>query len=176
MSIAPNSVQNVGANGVGAIVTDSSEGRFTLLERTLEQFQENLRHLGVIATDFTAKSQDPLNQKVHTMISGLQELDHIKDQFLDVKIPIKLLNILDQGRNPQLYTCELLKETKELNKRVNGKTEMYKKFQACLLQEMSREMPQDVQEFLKIRKIPGLNLPFDQNGEAADGDDALTGD
>ncbi len=66
-------------NGVPAVAGSagnsngmSSEARFNLLERTLEQFQENARHLGVIASDFTARSQEPLNQKVHTMISGLQ--------------------------------------------------------------------------------------------------------
>lgn len=28
--------------------------------------------MGVIASDFATRSQEPLNQKVHTMISGLQ--------------------------------------------------------------------------------------------------------
>lgn len=62
-------------NGVVASSTSTDQAsyaRFNLLERTLEQFQENTRHLGVIASDFTARSQEPLNQKVHTMISGLQ--------------------------------------------------------------------------------------------------------
>lgn len=28
--------------------------------------------MGVIASDFSLKSQEPLNQKVHTLVSGLQ--------------------------------------------------------------------------------------------------------
>lgn len=66
---------------------ESSESRFLELESTLEMFQvtssfnflfiqfdfqENARHIGIIVSDFSPKSQDILNQKIHTMISGLQ--------------------------------------------------------------------------------------------------------
>jgi hypothetical protein len=42
---------------------------------TLKKFfflKENARHMGVIASDFSLKSQEPLNQKVQTLLSGLQ--------------------------------------------------------------------------------------------------------
>mgnify|MGYP001574279816 CR=1 FL=1 len=52
--------------------SDNADARFTQLERTLEQFQENARYLGVIASDFTSRSQEPFNQKIHTLTSGLQ--------------------------------------------------------------------------------------------------------
>jgi len=110
--------------------------------------------LGVIASDFTLRSQEPLNQKLHTMVYGLQELDQLKNQFADVRVPIELLDYLDQGKNPQLYTRELLERTKQKNKEVNGKTEIYKKFQACLLSQLHEEMPNDIDEYLKIRKLP----------------------
>jgi hypothetical protein len=48
------------------------EIRFSQLEQTLELFQENARQLGVIASDFQPRSQDPLNQKLQTLISGLE--------------------------------------------------------------------------------------------------------
>jgi len=87
-------------NGVGSTIQESNDGRFNLLERTLEQFQENARHVGIIASDFTSKSQDLLNQKIHTMVSGLQELDHIREQFADVMIPLELFEYLDKGKKP----------------------------------------------------------------------------
>jgi len=34
--------------------------------------KENARHMGVIASDFSVQSQEPLNQKVQTLVSGLQ--------------------------------------------------------------------------------------------------------
>jgi len=48
----------------------------------------------------------------------LKELDQLKNQFADVRVPIELLNFLDQGKNPQLYTKECLQRTKQQNKEV----------------------------------------------------------
>src|SRR4051794_33258690 len=82
-------VQNAANGAISSTVPESSETRFNNLERNLELFQvithliykikyfikilqENARHMGVIASDFSLKSQEPLNQKVHTLVSGLQ--------------------------------------------------------------------------------------------------------
>ncbi|KAH7727171.1 Mediator complex [Aphelenchoides avenae] len=108
--------------------------------------------MGVIASDFSTRSQEPLNQKVHTMISGLQELDRLKNQFQDVKVPVELLQFLDEGKNPQLYTRECLQRTQAKNKEVNGKIEIYKKFHAQLLKELANEMPTDAMTYLSQRK------------------------
>lgn len=50
----------------------SENSQFDNLEQTLEAFQENARQLAVIASDFQPKSQDALNQKLQTLITGLQ--------------------------------------------------------------------------------------------------------
>ncbi|VDM07744.1 unnamed protein product [Wuchereria bancrofti] len=129
----------------------ATDTRYNHLEQTLENFQENARQMGVIASDFTTRSQEPLNQKIHTLISGLHELDHLKNQFMDVKIPLELLEYLDQGKNPQLYTKECLERTLNKNKEMNGKIEMYKKFRAMLLKELGEEMPNDMVLYRNLR-------------------------
>lgn len=133
--------------------SDNADSRFVQLERTLENFQENARYMGVIASDFTSRSQEPLNQRIHTLFSGLQELDQLKNQFTDVKIPLELLNVLDQGKNPQIYTKELLERTLQKNKEVNGKCEIYKKFHAMMLKELGEEMPDLTSKYRNIRDV-----------------------
>uniref|UniRef100_A0A914ZQZ3 Mediator of RNA polymerase II transcription subunit 10 n=1 Tax=Parascaris univalens TaxID=6257 RepID=A0A914ZQZ3_PARUN len=140
---------NIGATP--ALQDNAAETRFNQLEQTLENFQENARQMGVIASDFTTRSQEPLNQKIHTLISGLRELDHLKNQFMDVKIPLELLEYLDEGKNPQLYTKECLERTLNKNKEVNGKIEIYKKFRAVLLKELGEEMPNDTVLYRNLR-------------------------
>ncbi|VDP17007.1 unnamed protein product, partial [Onchocerca flexuosa] len=105
-------------SNVPVLQETATDMRYNQLEQTLENFQENARQMGVIASDFTTRSQEPLNQKIHTLISGLHELDHLKNQFMDVKIPLELLEYLDQGKNPQLYTKECLERTLNKNKEV----------------------------------------------------------
>ncbi|KAK0396194.1 hypothetical protein QR680_001616 [Steinernema hermaphroditum] len=142
-----------GSGGMNSNNSDFSQDRFTQLERTLEQFQENARHLGVIATEFTSKSQEPLNQKLHTLISGLQEIDAIKSQFADVKVPLELLEYLNSGKNPHIFTREMLLRTSDKNREVNGKIEVYTKFRANLLNELGQEVPEDIMKYLDIRHV-----------------------
>ncbi|KAF7634019.1 L51_S25_CI-B8 domain-containing protein [Meloidogyne graminicola] len=140
--------------GISSTQPDQSfESRFNNLERNLELFQENARHMGVIASDFSLQSQEPLNQKVQTLVSGLQVLDQLKNQFVDVRVPIRLLDILDEGNNPQLFTKETLEDTRKRNKELNGKTEIYKKFQYNLIRELKMEMSSDIDEYLRVRKL-----------------------
>lgn len=138
-------------SGVPIIQDNDGELRFNQLEQTLENFQENARQMGVIASGFTTRSQEPLNQKIHTLTSGLHELDRLKNQFMDVNIPLELLKYLDEGKNPQLYTKECLERTLAKNKEVNGKIECYKKFRTLLLKELGEEMPNDVVMYRNLR-------------------------
>ncbi|KAK5976937.1 Mediator of RNA polymerase II transcription subunit 10 [Trichostrongylus colubriformis] len=77
----------------------------------------------------------------------------MRSQFMDVKVPLELLDVLDQGKNPQLYTKEVLERTLLKNKEVNGKVETYKKFHAALLKELGEEMPEDTMTYRNIRDI-----------------------
>lgn len=140
-----------GTGGVPIIQDTDAETRFNQLEQTLENFQENARQMGVIASDFTTRSQEPLNQRIHTLTSGLHELDRLKNQFMDVHIPLELLKYLDEGKNPQLYTKECLERTLAKNKEVNGKIECYKKFRTLLLKELGEEMPNDAAMYRSLR-------------------------
>lgn len=132
-----------------------SDPDFGALEQTLEAFQENARQLAVIASDYQPKSQEVLNQKLQTLVSGLQEVDRAKHQFQDVKIPLEVLQYLDDGKNPQLYTKQCLDATLQRNKEVNGKLEIYKKFRANLLKEMGEEMPNETMLYRVIRERSG---------------------
>uniref|UniRef100_A0AC34Q758 Mediator of RNA polymerase II transcription subunit 10 n=1 Tax=Panagrolaimus sp. JU765 TaxID=591449 RepID=A0AC34Q758_9BILA len=134
----------------------NEEQKFNVLEQTLEQFQENARQMGVIASEFTARSQEPLNQKIHTMIHGLRQLDTMKDEFKDVRVPAELLDHVDQGKNPQFYTKELLERTLAKNKEVNGKIELYKKFRARLIQELANDLPYEVANYAVFRPMNNL--------------------
>ncbi len=133
-------------------MSQQQEPDFGALEQTLEAFQENARQLAVIASDYQPKSQEVLNQKLQTLVSGLQEIERSKHQFQDVKIPLELFTFLDDGKNPQLYTTQCMNATLKKNKEVNGKVELYKKFRAYLLKELSEEMKDDTMLYRCIRE------------------------
>jgi len=60
-----------------------------------------------------------------------------------------------------------LERTKQKNKEVNGKIATYEKFRACLISELSFEMPDVVEDYLRCRNLPDLaSLVPSQEGTA----------
>ncbi|CAD5211474.1 unnamed protein product [Bursaphelenchus okinawaensis] len=119
--------------------------------------EENARHIGIIVSDFSPRSQDILNQKIHTMISGLQELNSLKNKYSDVRVPLEVLDSLDGGKNPQVYTATCLERTLLKNKEVNGKIELYRKLHAKLLEALGEEMPAETILYRQNRNLISSN-------------------
>uniref|UniRef100_A0A915K9T8 Mediator of RNA polymerase II transcription subunit 10 n=1 Tax=Romanomermis culicivorax TaxID=13658 RepID=A0A915K9T8_ROMCU len=151
--------------------------KFDNLEQTLEVFIENCRHLCVITADFqsnsgllppsagsassaiaaisggNSNSQMLLNQKLQTFVQGLLELDQSKHLYKDVKIPLELLDYVDNGKNPQFYTKDIMESCLQKNNQTRGKIELYRKFRAHLLKELGEELPEEIKLYRMIRPL-----------------------
>jgi hypothetical protein len=57
------------------------------LEQHLDLLIETSRQLGIMASNFQEQSQNALNQKFITLSNCLRNLDMMKDNFADVKVP-----------------------------------------------------------------------------------------
>jgi len=121
-----------------------------ILESQLELFIENVRQLGIIATDFQPQGQTVLNQKINQIVSSLQEIDQSKNS-IDIQVPLKVFDYIDQGRNPQLYTKDCMEKALAKNELVKGKIDSYRRFKAMLLVEMSKVFPNEMAKYRAIR-------------------------
>ncbi|XP_046993521.1 mediator of RNA polymerase II transcription subunit 10 [Schistocerca americana] len=121
------------------------------LETQLEMFIENVRQIRIIVGDFQPQGQNVLNQKIQTLVHGLQEIDKLKGQVQDVHVPLEVFDYIDQGRNPQLYTKDCIEKALAKNEQVKGKIDAYRKFKAHLLLELSNAFPNELAKYRAIR-------------------------
>ncbi|CAM9486931.1 unnamed protein product [Lampetra fluviatilis] len=129
--------------------------KFDNLEEHLEKFIENIRQLGIIVSDFQPSGQVVLNQKLNTMIGGLQEIEKCRQSLHDVHVPLEVFEYIDQGKNPQLYTKECLERALAKNEQVKGKIDAMKKFRSQLIAELSRVFPEEMNKYKAIRGEDG---------------------
>ncbi|XP_048416120.1 mediator of RNA polymerase II transcription subunit 10 [Stegostoma tigrinum] len=125
--------------------------KFDNLEEHLEKFIENIRQLGIIVSDFQPSSQAGLNQKLNSMVTGLQDVDKCRQQLHDINVPLEVFEYIDQGRNPQLYTKECLERALAKNEQVKGKIDTLKKFKGLLIHELSKVFPEEMSKYRAIR-------------------------
>ena len=126
---------------------ESSRDRFVKLEQNLEELIENMRQTSIIASDFQPQGQSNLNQKIHSIVSSLQEIDRCKQLFGDVTVPINVLQYIDQGTNPQLYTKDLMERVLAKNEEVKGKIEVYQQFHDTLADELDKAFPNLIADY-----------------------------
>ncbi|GAB1599867.1 mediator of RNA polymerase II transcription subunit 10-like [Argonauta hians] len=131
-------------------MADKTE-RFESLEHQLETFIETTRQISIIVSDFQQQGQNLLNQKLHSMVTGMQEIDKLKGQMHDVQVPLEVFDCIDRGKNPHLYTKECLEKALAKNELVKGKIDNFKKFKATLIAELSKVFPNEMAKYRAIR-------------------------
>ncbi|XP_055843655.1 mediator of RNA polymerase II transcription subunit 10 [Episyrphus balteatus] len=121
------------------------------LETQLEMFIENVRQIRIIVSDFQPQGQNVLNQKIQSLVTGLQEIDKLKNQVQDVMVPFEVFDYIDQDRNPQLYTKDCVEKALAKNEEVKGKIDAYRKFKSNILLELSKTFPNELNMYRAIR-------------------------
>ena len=121
------------------------------LENQLENFIENIRQIGILASEFNEEGQPAFNQKLQNMICNIQEIDKFSSCMQDVQVPLDVLDYIDTGKNPQIYTKDCLENSLCRNEEAKGKIDSYAKFKALLTLELSHEFPNEIMKYRAIR-------------------------
>ncbi|TNY19726.1 mediator of RNA polymerase II transcription subunit 10 [Rhodotorula diobovata] len=103
------------------------------VEQTLEHLLQTLLELGICASDVqeTALESSPhgvasgvpgglVGRKTQQTIEQLARLHAQKDLVADVNIPIEVINLVDQGKNPHLHTKNYIERLSGENMYTNG--------------------------------------------------------
>lgn len=87
-----------------------------------------------------------------SLVTGLQEVDKLKNQVQDVHVPLSVFDYIDQGKNPQLYTKDCIEKALNKNEEIKGKIDVYRKFKTNLMVELQKTFPNEVNKYRAIRK------------------------
>ncbi|SCZ99133.1 BZ3500_MvSof-1268-A1-R1_Chr7-1g09407 [Microbotryum saponariae] len=103
------------------------------IEQTLEQLLQSLLEMGICASDVqdSALSSTPggvasgypgglMGRKVSQTMEQLAKLYSYTGTVQDVMIPLEVVNFVDQGKNPHMYTREFIERVAGENMYTNG--------------------------------------------------------
>ncbi|CEF66835.1 Mediator of RNA polymerase II transcription subunit 10 [Strongyloides ratti] len=141
-----------GAQSNNLRFVDPEDAKFEKLELDLGRFIEDVRQLGVTASDPGENANEIIRAKLRKIASGLQNMNDISSQFMNHQIPIKIFDFVDDMKNPNAYSKAVFEETDAKNSEVNGKIEQYKKYKAKVLAKWSEEMPDAALQYMVMRK------------------------
>ena len=117
------------------------------LQESLEDFIEKLRVVGVIAGDYQLDNPAILKDKVRELVTNMQQVASLQNELEDVTIPLEVVEHVDKGGNPELYTQRCLQESLEKCSDMKAKQKAYKAFRKQLLQDLSKAFPEVIQQY-----------------------------
>lgn len=136
---------------------DSSSPLGSLLS-DLSDIIETFVHLGVQVHDFqgTQEAKLGLANNINRVIGDLSRLS-TKEDLKDITIPVDIINYVEDGRNPDVYTREFVELVRKLNQYLNGKTIALQRYRDTLATAITKEFPEltDAVQEIKTR----TNLP-----------------
>lgn len=95
---------------------------------------------------------DEITQTLSNLSESLTYLQNISThpELAKVKVPKELIQYVEDGRNPDVYTRQFVEIVVQENQVVKGKAEAFRGFGECLLKEAGEAFPELEAELAKI--------------------------
>lgn len=119
---------------------------------------ETFVHLGVQVHDFqgTEEAKLGLANHINRSIIKLRDISNHND-LASIYIPGDLLNYIQDGRNPDIYTREFVEVVRKVNQFLNGKAQAFLHFRDALASAIKQEFPELAPELEMIKKKTDLD-------------------
>ncbi|KAI9347831.1 mediator complex, subunit Med10 [Pilaira anomala] len=110
------------------------------VEDQLNELLQDLFELSVIVYDFQPDGNKLVWKKINSVIEHYQKIDELKDG-IDSFIPEEVINFVEHGKNPDIFTQGFVERAATENQFTNGKIKAVNEFRGILTEEFSKSFP-----------------------------------
>ncbi|XP_073133122.1 mediator of RNA polymerase II transcription subunit 10b-like [Henckelia pumila] len=145
-------MQSSAATGVSAagIPADDPKQNLTQVINSIQKTLGVLHQLYLTVSSFNVASQLPLLQRMNTLVSELDNMTKLAENC-NIQVPMDVINLIDDGKNPDEFTRNVLNGCIAKNQIAKGKTDAYKGLRRHLLEELDQTFPDEVEAYREIR-------------------------
>ncbi|KAI5329313.1 hypothetical protein L3X38_028710 [Prunus dulcis] len=124
------------------------------IHHRMQQLQ--LKILGLIhqlyltISSFNAASQLPLIQRLNALVIELDNMAKLSEKC-NIQVPMEVFNLIDDGKNPDEFTRDVINSCIAKNQITKGKTDTFKSLRQHLLEELEQTFPDEVESYREIR-------------------------
>ncbi|KAK9365456.1 transcription factor subunit Med10 of mediator complex-domain-containing protein [Lipomyces kononenkoae] len=131
-------------------------------EDRLRQIIETILELAIGVHDYesVAQSKEAVVARVNLLTSQLSDLDRAaKENVADVLVPREILQYIEDGRNPNVYTREFVELLVKQNQFVYGKMRAMRDFRDVLADQIRETYPELSNEVDLVLQNTGPSYP-----------------
>ncbi|KAL0087068.1 transcription factor subunit Med10 of mediator complex-domain-containing protein [Phycomyces blakesleeanus] len=120
---------------------DTSESARRSLEEQLNEMLQVLFELSVVVYDFQPEGNKLVWDKINAITDHYQKMDELKDG-LEAFVPEEVINYVENGKNPDIFTQTFVERAASENQFTNGKIKAVDSFRNILSNEFLKSFPE----------------------------------
>uniref|UniRef100_A0A453LE72 Mediator of RNA polymerase II transcription subunit 10 n=1 Tax=Aegilops tauschii subsp. strangulata TaxID=200361 RepID=A0A453LE72_AEGTS len=150
-------------NGVqgGDRPEDPSKQNLAQVTASIQRTLGLLHQLNLNVSSFSSASQLPLLQRLNALVAELDTMQKLAEGC-NIQVPMEVVNLIDDGKNPDEFTRDVLNSCIAKNQITKGKTDAFKSLRKHLLEELEEAFPEDIEAYRQIRATSAavsINMP-----------------
>uniref|UniRef100_A0A0C9QLS1 Mediator of RNA polymerase II transcription subunit 10 n=1 Tax=Wollemia nobilis TaxID=56998 RepID=A0A0C9QLS1_9CONI len=125
------------------------------LDPVLKSIQKSLgilHQLHCTVSSFTVNSQLTLLERVNSLVCEFDEMQKAA-QNCDIQVPLEVVKLIDEGKNPDEFTKEIINKCIQRNQTTKGKSEAFKNLRKQLLEELEQTFPDEIEAYRELRSV-----------------------
>ncbi|XP_058201801.1 mediator of RNA polymerase II transcription subunit 10b-like [Rhododendron vialii] len=116
-----------------------------------------IHQLSLTVSSFNVASQLPLLQRLNSLVLELDNMTKMAEKC-NIQVPMQVVNLIDDGKNPDEFTKDVLNECIAKNQITKGKADAFKGLRRHLLEELEQAFPDEVESYREIRATSAAEL------------------
>ncbi|CAM8986695.1 unnamed protein product [Rhodiola kirilowii] len=144
------SVNDVAASN--ATPSDDPKQNLNQVINSIQKTLGLLHQLYLTVSSFNVASQLPLLQRLNSLVVELDNMSKMAENC-NIQVPVEVLNLIDDGKNPDEFTRDVINVCITKNQITKGKTDALKGFRKHLLEELEEAFPDEVESYREIRAL-----------------------
>ncbi|KMT12473.1 hypothetical protein BVRB_5g104020 [Beta vulgaris subsp. vulgaris] len=144
-----NNNNNNSSNNDGTI-SDDAKQNLSDVTNSIDKTLGLLHQLYLTVSSFNVASQLPLLQRINSLVMELDNMMKLSSKC-NIQIPMEVLNLIDDGKNPDEFTKDVLNSCIAKNQITKGKADAFKSLRKHLLEELEQAFPSEVEAYRDIR-------------------------
>ncbi|VVA97831.1 unnamed protein product [Arabis nemorensis] len=109
-----------------------------------------LHQLHLTISSFTPANKHHLLNRINSLVSELDSMAKLSEKC-NIQVPMEVLNLIDDGKNPDEFTRDVLNSCVARNQVTKGKTDAFKDLRKHILEELEQTFPDEVDMYREIR-------------------------
>ncbi|XP_057976654.1 mediator of RNA polymerase II transcription subunit 10b [Malania oleifera] len=148
---------NDSAAAAAAAAGEDSKQNLNDVINSIQKTLGLLHQLYLTVSSFNVASQLPLLQRLNALVSELDNMMKLSEKC-SIQVPMEVLNLIDDGKNPDEFTRDVINSCIAKNQITKGKTDSFKSLRKHLLEELEQAFPDEVESYREIRATSAAEL------------------